>query len=132
MVTSDGGSRMGKPVLYKALVDESIRLSQFPPKSVLIFRRGLDTNMPVVSGRDVDWAGLAAEHAGAQVPGGEHGRGHALVDRGVLEPDERVELLDGIVVAMPPGAALKKRRTSDSGACLTTSQRSSASPSVRV
>ncbi len=68
MVTSDGGSRMGKPVLYKALVDESIKLSQFPPKSVLIFRRGLDTNMPVVQGRDVDWAELAAKHPDAQVP----------------------------------------------------------------
>ena len=68
MVTSDGGSRMGKPVLYKALVDESIKLSQFPPKSVLIFRRGLDTNMPVVEGRDVDWAQLAAKHPDAQVP----------------------------------------------------------------
>jgi len=68
MVTSDGGSRMGKPVLYKALVDESIRLAQFPPKRVLIFRRGLDANMPVVAGRDVDWVELAARHAGAQVP----------------------------------------------------------------
>ena len=68
MVTSDGGSRMGKPVLYKALVDESIKLSQFPPKSVLIFRRGLDANMPVVEGRDVDWAQLAAKHPDAQVP----------------------------------------------------------------
>ncbi len=68
MVTSDGGSRMGKPVLYKALVDESIKLSQFPPKSVLIFRRGLDTSMPVVEGRDVDWAQLAAKHPDAQVP----------------------------------------------------------------
>ena len=42
MVTSDGGSRMGKPVLYKALVDESIKLSKSPPKHVLIFKRGLD------------------------------------------------------------------------------------------
>ena len=68
MVTSDGGSRMGKPVLYKALVDESITLSQFPPKHVLIHRRGLDANMPVVAGRDVDWADLAGKHEGAQVP----------------------------------------------------------------
>jgi propionyl-CoA synthetase len=68
MVTSDGGSRMGKPVLYKALVDESIKLSQFPPRSVLIFRRGLDPNMPVVAGRDVDWSELAGKHKGAQVP----------------------------------------------------------------
>ena len=68
MVTSDGGSRMGKPVLYKALVDESIRVSKFPPKHVLIYRRGLDPNMPVVAGRDVDWSELAVRHKGAQVP----------------------------------------------------------------
>src|SRR5439155_15334306 len=42
MVTADGGSRMGKVVLYKALVDESIRLAKHPPQRVLIFRRGLD------------------------------------------------------------------------------------------
>ena len=68
MVTSDGGSRMGKPVLYKALVDESIRLSRFPPKSVLIFRRGIDPDMRMVEGRDVDWAALSTAHTGAQVP----------------------------------------------------------------
>ncbi len=68
MVTSDGGSRMGKPVLYKALVDESIKLSKYPPKHVLIFRRGLDPAMPVVAGRDVDWVELAGRHEGAEVP----------------------------------------------------------------
>ncbi len=68
MVTADGGSRMGKPVLYKALVDESIRLAKFPPKRVLIFRRGLDPSMPEVANRDVDWSELAKKHAGAQVP----------------------------------------------------------------
>ncbi len=68
MVTADGGSRMGKVLPYKALVDESIRLARHPPAHVLIFRRGLDADMPVVAGRDVDWAGLAAKHAGAQVP----------------------------------------------------------------
>ena len=67
MVTADGGSRMGKPVLYKALVDESIKLAQSPPARVLIFRRGIDANMPVVAGRDVDWTELAAKHAGAKV-----------------------------------------------------------------
>ncbi len=68
MVTSDGGSRMGKAVLYKALVDESIKLSRFPPKHVLIFKRGIDPEMPVVAGRDVDWSELATKHAGAKVP----------------------------------------------------------------
>ena len=68
MITSDGGSRMGKAVLYKSLVDESIRLAQFPPQKVLIFRRGLDPAMTSVAGRDVDWAELAAKHEGAAVP----------------------------------------------------------------
>jgi len=68
MITADGGSRMGKPVLYKSLVDESLKLAKHPPRKVLIFRRGLDANMPVVAGRDVDWAELAAKHKGASVP----------------------------------------------------------------
>jgi len=68
MITADGGSRMGKPVLYKALVDESLKLAKHPPRQVLIFRRGLDASMPVVAGRDVDWKELAARHQGAQVP----------------------------------------------------------------
>jgi acyl-coenzyme A synthetase/AMP-(fatty) acid ligase len=40
MVTADGGSRMGKAIAYKPLVDESIRLSKHPPAKVLIYRRG--------------------------------------------------------------------------------------------
>jgi propionyl-CoA synthetase len=68
MITSDGGSRMGKRVPYKPLVDESIRLAKHPPQKVLILNRGLDPAMPSVAGRDVDWQTLAREHAGASVP----------------------------------------------------------------
>jgi propionyl-CoA synthetase len=68
MVTSDGGSRMGKRVPYKPLVDESIRLAKHPPRKVLILNRGLDPAMPSVAGRDVDWQTLAREHASALVP----------------------------------------------------------------
>ena len=67
MITSDGGSRMGKRVPYKPLVDESIRLAKHPPQKVLIFHRGLDPAMPSVAGRDVDWQSLAREHSGASV-----------------------------------------------------------------
>jgi propionyl-CoA synthetase len=67
MLTADGGSRMGKSVLYKSLVDESLKLAKSPPQKVLIFRRGLDANMPVTAGRDVDWKELAGKRAGAQV-----------------------------------------------------------------
>jgi propionyl-CoA synthetase len=58
MVTADGGSRMGKVIPYKPLVDESIRLSKYPPAKVLIFNRGLDPDMPRVAGRDEDWNSL--------------------------------------------------------------------------
>jgi propionyl-CoA synthetase len=68
MVTADGGSRMGKVLLYKALVDESLRLAKHPPQKVLIHRRGLDKAMPTVAGRDIDWAELRARHLDAKVP----------------------------------------------------------------
>jgi propionyl-CoA synthetase len=59
---------MGKPVLYKALVDESLALAKSPPSKVLIFRRGLDPAMPIVAGRDVEWSALAEKCKGASVP----------------------------------------------------------------
>ncbi|HYY61125.1 MAG TPA: propionate--CoA ligase [Burkholderiales bacterium] len=68
MLTADGGSRMGKSVLYKSLVDESLKLAKHPPRNVLIFRRGLDTNMPTVRERDVDWSTLAKDFGNANVP----------------------------------------------------------------
>src|SRR5438874_120321 len=42
MITADGGSRVGKRVLYKALVDEALKVASHPPRKVLIFRRALD------------------------------------------------------------------------------------------
>ncbi|HET7362473.1 MAG TPA: propionate--CoA ligase [Burkholderiales bacterium] len=68
MLTADGGSRMGKTVLYKSLVDESLKLARHPPRKVLIFRRGLDPNMPAVAERDVDWASAAKGFGKASVP----------------------------------------------------------------
>ncbi|CDI03857.1 putative propionyl-CoA synthetase (prpE) [Candidatus Competibacter denitrificans Run_A_D11] len=68
MITSDAGMRGGKPVPYKHLVDESIRLSKFPPEKVLICNRGLDKGMKLVEGRDVDYATLRAKHMDAEVP----------------------------------------------------------------
>jgi propionyl-CoA synthetase len=68
MVTADGGSRMGKAVLYKSLVDESLKLAKHPPRKVLLFNRGLDERLAVVPERDVDWKSLAERHRGAEVP----------------------------------------------------------------
>jgi propionyl-CoA synthetase len=68
MVTADGGSRMGKAILYKSLVDESLRLAKHPPPKVLICRRGLDKSMQTVAGRDVDYAELRSKHLDSEVP----------------------------------------------------------------
>jgi propionyl-CoA synthetase len=68
MVTADGGSRMGKVITYKSLVDEALKLARHPPRKVLIFRRGLDEQMPVVEGRDVDWASLSKSISNPGVP----------------------------------------------------------------
>jgi propionyl-CoA synthetase len=68
MVTSDAGMRGGKAVPYKHLVDESIRLASSPPEKVLMVNRGIDKEMKLVEGRDVDYATLRARHMNAQVP----------------------------------------------------------------
>jgi propionyl-CoA synthetase len=68
MITADGGSRMGKVVTYKSLVDESIRLARHPPKKVLLFNRGLDPSLSLVSGRDSDWKTTVGQYTGKEVP----------------------------------------------------------------
>jgi len=68
MITADGGSRMGKAILYKTLVDESIKLAQYPPEKVIILRRGLDPNLQIIPGRDIDYAELREKHLDAKLP----------------------------------------------------------------
>jgi propionyl-CoA synthetase len=68
LFTADAGMRGGKPVPYKHLVDEAIRLAQRPPQHVVIVDRGIDTQMPKIAGRDVDYAALREKHLDAQVP----------------------------------------------------------------
>jgi propionyl-CoA synthetase len=68
MITSDAGLRSGKPINYKPLVDEAIRLSQFPPEKVIIVNRGIDKDMKLIAGRDHDYATLRAQHMNANVP----------------------------------------------------------------
>src|SRR4051812_2793211 len=68
MVTSDAGMRMGKVIAYKPLVDEALRIARHPPKRVILVNRGLDAELPMQPGRDLDYATLRREHAGARVP----------------------------------------------------------------
>ncbi len=67
IVSADAGSRGGKPVPYKPLLDAAIDLASFKPASVLIVDRKLVSMMPV-AGRDVDYVALRAQHMDAQVP----------------------------------------------------------------
>ena len=67
VVSSDGGSRGGKAVAYKPLLDEAIRLSRHKPDAVLLVDRGL-APMSLESGRDHHWRDLREQHLDAQVP----------------------------------------------------------------
>ena len=61
VVSADAGSRGGKPVAYKPLLDEAIRLSSHKPVAVLLVDRGL-VPMELQAGRDHVWADLRQKH----------------------------------------------------------------------
>jgi propionyl-CoA synthetase len=67
IVSADAGSRGGKVVAYKPLLDEAIRLSAYKPQAVLLVDRGLAA-MDRVAGRDHAWAALRQQHLDAHVP----------------------------------------------------------------
>ena len=67
VVSAEAGSRGGKVVPYKGLLDEAIRLSTHKPAHVLMVNRGL-SEMPMQAGRDVDYASLRQAHLNAQAP----------------------------------------------------------------
>ncbi|MEO6353088.1 MAG: propionate--CoA ligase [Burkholderiaceae bacterium] len=67
ILSADAGSRGGKPIPYKPLLDEAIKLSSHKPGKVLLVNRNL-APMNLVDDRDVDYATLRAQHIDAQVP----------------------------------------------------------------
>jgi propionyl-CoA synthetase len=67
IVSADAGSRGGKAVAYKPLLDEAIRLSSHKPGAVLLVDRQL-VPMDLVGGRDHLWAALRDKHLNATVP----------------------------------------------------------------
>ena len=67
IVSADAGSRAGKVVPYKPLLDEALKLSTHKVPKVLLVDRGL-APMARVAGRDLDYAPLRAQHLDAQVP----------------------------------------------------------------
>jgi propionyl-CoA synthetase len=67
IVSSDGGSRGGKAVEYKPLLDEAIAQSSHKPSAVLLADRKL-TTMKIVAGRDYMWSELREKHLDTVVP----------------------------------------------------------------
>jgi propionyl-CoA synthetase len=67
IISADAGSRGGKVIPYKHLLDEAIRLSSHKPAKVLMIDRKLAPFTPVV-GRDLDYATERAQHMNTQVP----------------------------------------------------------------
>lgn len=66
IVSADAGSRAGKVLAYKPLLDEAIRLSAHKPEAVVLVDRGL-APMERVAGRDHDWNTLRQRHLDAKV-----------------------------------------------------------------
>ena len=67
VIAAEAGSRSGKSVPYKPLLDEALALATHKPAGVLIVDRKLVPYQPV-AGRDHDYATLRAKHLNAQVP----------------------------------------------------------------
>jgi propionyl-CoA synthetase len=67
IISADAGSRGGKVVAYKPLLDEAIKLSAHKPSKVVMVNRHLAAFTPV-AGRDVDFATERAKHMDAVVP----------------------------------------------------------------
>jgi propionyl-CoA synthetase len=67
IVSADAGSRAGKVITYKDLLDDAIERAQHKPAHVLLLDRGL-APMYKLEGRDVDYAGLRDQHIDANVP----------------------------------------------------------------
>ena len=68
LIAADAGSRGGKIIPYKPLVDEACAKATTPPPKVLIVSRGLDPAEPNVAGRDEDYATLREQVGDADVP----------------------------------------------------------------
>lgn len=66
IISADAGSRGGKVVAYKPLLDEAIRLAKHQPEAVLLVDRDL-APMSMVAGRDLHWETLRAKYMHALV-----------------------------------------------------------------
>jgi len=66
IISADAGSRGGKVVPYKPLLDEAVRLSRYKPASVLLVDRKL-APMALTARRDVLWSEMRQQHLNVNV-----------------------------------------------------------------
>ena len=67
MVTADAGLRGGRVIPYKGLVDEALTLSTTPPANVILVNRGLVSDIPWTSGRDINYNQVIGTYEDARV-----------------------------------------------------------------
>lgn len=67
IISADAGSRGGRAIAYKPLLDEALALATHKPAAVLLVDRGL-APLPLTAGRDHLWSELRQQHLDAQVP----------------------------------------------------------------
>lgn len=67
IVSADAGSRGGRIMAYKPLLDEALTISSHQPEAVILANRGL-ASMQMCAGRDHLWADVRAQFMDAQVP----------------------------------------------------------------
>ncbi len=68
LICADAGMRGGKVIPYKPMVDAACEEAEHAPPHVLVVRRGLDPDLAMREGRDVEYAPLRERFEGAQVP----------------------------------------------------------------
>jgi propionyl-CoA synthetase len=68
MITADGGLRGGRAILYQSMFNEAIRIAKSPPEKLVVVNRGLDPNLQLKAGRDLDYGELRAKHRDDKVP----------------------------------------------------------------
>ncbi len=68
LVCADAGSRGGKVIPFKPLVDDALARASHPPAHVLVIDRGLAGDVPLLPGRDLAYGPLREAHLDAQVP----------------------------------------------------------------
>src|SRR5688572_19887456 len=68
VIAADGGLRGARAILYQGMYNEAIRLSSSPPQKVIVVNRGLDPELKLVAGRDLDYETLRFQHMDDRVP----------------------------------------------------------------